>query len=65
MAGQGHEVDHGGLFIGGIMAGVTAITLNQWVAIATLIYFVVQILVSIPKVIDTIKIMRGKNGSTE
>lgn len=57
-----HEIDTTGLTVGGILAGVTAITLNQWVAIATLIYFIFQILISLPKAIDTIKILWARYG---
>lgn len=53
MDGSGHKVDGGGILLGGIFAFVTAITLNQWIAIFTLIYFIFQTFISLPKVIDT------------
>ena len=57
-----HEVDKLGLGVGGFLAGVTAVTLNQWVAIVTLIYFIAQIVISLPKLFDTMVILWGKYG---
>ena len=56
----GHEVDKLGLGIGGVLAGITAVTLNEWVAIVTIIYFVFQIVISLPKLFDTLVILWGK-----
>ena len=34
---------------GGLLCGLSAVTLNQWVAIATIVYMVIQTILLIPK----------------
>lgn len=46
-----------GMVVGGLLATLTAITLNEWVAIVTIIYFAVQIIISLPKLISSIKFL--------
>lgn len=40
---------------GGVMAMMSALTLNQWVAIFTIIYFLLQIGLLIPRYIEIFK----------
>lgn len=53
--------------VGVAAVGVTAwgLTLNEWVAVATIIYMVIQTFILIPKayaiVLDNIKIIRRKD----
>lgn len=47
---------------GAVLTSATAITLNEWVAIATLLYFVLQIGLLIPKYLDLWKKKRNKCG---
>lgn len=46
-----------GMVVGGGLAALTAITLNEWVAIITIVYFAVQIVISLPKLISSIKFL--------
>lgn len=57
-----HKADTMGMGFGTVLAGLTAITLNQWVAIATLVYFIIQVLISLPKAIDTVGVLRTRYG---
>ena len=36
---------------GGLLCGLSAVTLNQWVAISTIVYMVVQTVLLLPKII--------------
>jgi hypothetical protein len=56
---------HETIRIAGAAAGVTlwGVTLNEWVAIATLIYMVAQIFILMPKAVAIIK--SWFNGPTE
>ena len=58
-----HEQKIAGLkMVGGAaLTSATAITLNEWVAIATLLYFVLQIGLLVPKYIELFKKRRIKN----
>lgn len=55
MSEQFHKVDTQGLAVGGGLATLTVITLNEWVAIITIVYFAIQIVIALPKMIDSIK----------
>ncbi len=55
-----HKLDTQGWVVGGGLAGLTALTLNQWVAIATLVYFLIQIVISMPKLIFTLHTIWNK-----
>lgn len=50
-----HQMKVEGARIAGATAGITlyGITLNEWVAVATIIYLAVQILILLPKAYDT------------
>jgi hypothetical protein len=43
--------------ISGAVAGVTiyGLTLNEWVAVATLTYLIIQIIILVPKAIGTVR----------
>jgi hypothetical protein len=41
--------------IGGFLSGMTVVTLNEWVAIVTIAYFVLQIGLLVPKYIKMFK----------
>ena len=45
----------------GVGVGVSALTLNEWVAIATLIYVILQAGLLIPKYIEIFKKWRNKD----
>ncbi len=55
---------HFRMVIGGIMAFLTVITLDQWVAIATLIYFLLQIGLLFPKYYTIFMNLLRKNKAT-
>lgn len=54
------QKDHIKMFITGVLSAVTALTLNQWVAVFTIIYSLLQIGLLIPKYMTLVKIWREK-----
>lgn len=56
-------IDKTGMAVGGGLAGLTAITLNEWVAIVTIVYFIIQIIIALPKLFDSVKTLWRKYGS--
>ncbi len=62
MSDYQHKVDTTGIAVGGTLATLTAITLNQWVAIVTLVYFTFQCIIALPKMLDALKTMWGRYG---
>ena len=47
--------------VGGVLSGATVITLNEWVAIVTIAYFVLQIGLLMPKYVAMFR--RWRNGN--
>lgn len=55
-----HQVETGRMAIGAVLAGITAITLNEWVAIVTILYFVINIFIALPKAVAAFRSLFGK-----
>lgn len=55
-----HKADSIGMTAGAGLVTLTAITLNEWVAIVTIVYFVIQILISLPKLISSMVTLWNK-----
>ena len=61
---QDHSVsaEHAKMAIGAGLVTTTALTLNEWVALTTLFYFLLQIGLLIPKYITLFKLWKQKRG---
>ena len=55
-----YKIAMGKMGTGAVLASATVVTLNDWVAVVTILYFVLQIGLLIPKYISAFK--KRKNG---